>query len=113
MQRFTRRSAIRRAAGTAVGLMTFAALEPPVADAASYCAHLYPYVICASGTTSTCRVQYGPPSCTYSEVTVYSPNDRYYQRCYVTCPQCNCTPAFWQARGATQNSGGCSCTLVQ
>lgn len=108
----TRRSFIKRATACVGGAVAFAALPPAIADASSFCKSItYKYRICTSGTTSTCRVQYGPPSCTRSEVTVYSPNNAYEQSCACDC-NCDCLPKYFQARGATTNAGSCSCTCV-
>lgn len=70
---------------------------------------------CPEGTTSSCRVLYGPPSCTASYVGIHSPNDLYYNRCHVTCDTgcLTCDPAFAQARAAASNGGYCSCTAVE
>lgn len=109
----TRRSFVKRATTCVGGAVAFAALPPGAAIASSFCKSVTykPPGICTTGTTKTCRVQYGPPSCTRSEVTVYSPNNAYYQSCACDC-DCDCLPEYFQARGATSNSGSCSCTCV-
>ena len=63
--------------------------------------------------SAKCRVQFGPPSCAESCITVYSPNDyiELYNCCWeCSTMDCNCAPKYIQARGAACNSGKCSCT---
>jgi hypothetical protein len=109
----TRRSFAKRASLCVAGAFAYVALPAEAAYASSGCKKKYSTPICTTGTTKTCRVQYGPPSCEDSEVTVYSPNLAYEQSCTVVCPYpCNCEPEYVQARGATNNSGSCSCTAV-
>lgn len=68
--------------------------------------------ICLRGTTKTCRVRFGPPSCSRSRILVYSPNERHDIDCIVTCPGgCGCEPYVFQARAAVTNGGKCSCHL--
>jgi hypothetical protein len=116
MVNLTRRRFVNRTLAAVGGTFAYAALPPEPALASAYCRSVdyAPPGICLSGTTSTCRVQYGPPSCTSSSVTVYSPNNRFEQECTAYCPggKCSCEPLYFQARAATANSGACSCTIV-
>jgi hypothetical protein len=109
----TRRSFIARATACVGGAVAFAALPPTAAEAAAGCRKISysPPGICLNGTTNNCRVRFGPPSCTSSEVTVYSPNNAYELGCTCNCG-CNCSPKYFQARGAANNQGSCSCTCV-
>lgn len=111
----TRRTMFR-AGGVVGGAASFLALGPkPPASASAYCTTPWNVSdpICLNGTTTLCRVRYGPPSCTQSRVVVHSPNDAYYVDCKVTCQQgCGCEPLYLQARGAVRNGGKCSCTAV-
>lgn len=116
----TRGSLLRRAAGMAGGLFATAFVATESASANRYatfsnCRTNSFYVpICLGGTTSGCRVQYGPPDCSHSSVTVYSPSYAYHQTCHVTCNDgcLGCEPIFNQARAAVGNGGSCSCTPV-
>jgi hypothetical protein len=112
----TRRRFIFRAAAAVGGAITYVVLPPASAFASSGCLfidELNP--ICTSGTTGQCRVRFGPPVCTgASSVTVYSPSDDYELFCEAECPaSCgDCVPEVWQARGAADNLGECSCTVA-
>jgi hypothetical protein len=119
MARITRANLLKRGA-TAAGAVFAAAFVAEPVQASRYmtfsnCITRYFYTpICLGGTTSGCRVQYGPPDCSHSSVTVYSPSSAYHQTCHVTCNDgcLGCEPIFNQARGATGNGGSCSCTPV-
>lgn len=105
----TRRTFFDRATAIIGGLLAYAVVGPaPPAIAASPC-RTVPGEIQKS---TTCRVQFGPPSCTESRVTVYSPNNRYELFCVASCRAgCGrCYPTYAQARGAVCNDGRCTCT---
>jgi hypothetical protein len=110
----TRRSFVARSGAAIATLFGYAAYRPRDAAAAGPCKVIHSYAICPTGTTSTCRVRFGPPSCVASEVTVYSPNEQYYLSCTCSCPSdpCSCEPEFFQARAAARNGGSCSCTCA-
>lgn len=113
--RITRRRFFASAAAGAGGIFAYVAgVNPPDALAARYCPRQDIFAICLGGTTSGCRVQYGPPNCTQSRVVVYSPSEAFYIDCVVYCPSgtCQCAPQYFQARGACGNGGSCSCTVV-
>lgn len=112
--RASRRSFLQRSVGAVAALIACAAYQPREALASEYCIKWRDYPACPEGTTDLCRVQYGPPSCTVSEVTVVSPNGKWYQscKCYCPAPCGGCDPVYYQARGATRNSGICSCTCI-
>jgi hypothetical protein len=106
----TRRSFIRRATGAAGGVAAFATLgRLPNAAAASQtggnCS--------VFGTLLICRTGWGPPSCTQSCKTVYSPNDRYWGAFCCTCTGfCDCQPQYVQVKVTVCNEGGCSAYCV-
>jgi hypothetical protein len=110
----TRRGFIQRSGAAITATFAYAAYHPRGAQASEYCKVVHNYPICPSGTTSQCRVRFGPPSCLRSEVTVVSPNDQWYHSCVCRCNQgcTKCDPDYFQARGAARNSGSCSCTCV-
>ena len=112
--KITRKRFVASAAAGAGGLFAYVAgLATPQAMAAKFCTRESPFAICLTGTTSGCRVQYGPPSCSQSRVVVYSPSEAFYIDCWATCPGgCGCTPYYFQARGACGNGGSCSCTTA-
>jgi hypothetical protein len=60
-------------------------------------------------TGTTCRTQYGPPSCESSSVTVYSPNLKWYGSWTCDCTGAcgNCTPPYVQAKLKVCNN--CTC----
>lgn len=115
----TRGTFFRRGSALVVGAFSASfAARPQRADAARYFTNtncierITSYPRCTSGTTSTCRVNIGFPSCTHSYVSNNSPNGVYYATCNVTCSSgcLGCNPTYNQARLATGNGGKCSCT---
>lgn len=111
-----RRSLLQRAFGGAGALFVFGAVkEPRVANAAlatpfgyNNCVQFFRDAsICAGGTTSTCRVQYGPPSTCQSTVSVYSPSSWYVNTTACKCSGCG-KCGWFQIRGAVTNAGTCS-----
>lgn len=63
--------------------------------------------ICVGGTTTTCRVRFGPPSTCYSPITVYSPSSFYVNTSSCNCSGCGRCGTF-QIRAAVTNGGSCS-----
>lgn len=117
----TRKGFLKRGAAAISGLLASrlipGSLETAYGQAgAGYnnCLYVRYYTICTTGTTSTCTVGYGFPSCTDSHVTRYSPNQKYELTCHCYCPAgtCRCTPTYFQARVAVKNGGTCGCTCV-
>jgi hypothetical protein len=122
MPEVTRKSFLERAGAGLVGLAAFGELSVPRAAAQGPCLNngynncktVHHSVICASGTTSSCRVGYGFPSNVRSVVTRYSPNESYELTCVACCAAGagRCQPEFFQARVAVRNGGSCGCTWV-
>lgn len=118
MGTLSRRKVVQRATAGAVGLFSLAFAEQAQGYhyATDYTCHgvqtAYPH--CESGSTPTCKVRIGPPTCTIDNVYVDSPNYSYHQRCWIECYTCGgCAPTYAQPRGATNNDGNyCSCTVV-
>lgn len=112
--KITRRRFVTSVAAGAGGIFAYVAgFQAPQAMAAKLCTRPSPFAICLTGTTSGCRVQFGPPSCVLSRVYVYSPSEAFYVDCVARCEGgCGCSPYYFQARGAVGNGGSCSCTLA-
>jgi hypothetical protein len=110
---FSRNQFLRRSVGAIGGTAALIALgtKTPVSNAST------PNGIGGTcsvfGTFYNCRTGYGPPSCTKSEVTVYSPNDAYWGKWDCTCPGfCDCSPQYFQIQLTVCNSGGCNGVCV-
>ena len=106
MTKIGRRSFIRRTSTMIGCIITFAILGPKAVVLAASACSLVSYEMQKS---STCRVQFGPPACDESVVTVYSPNNAYVLDCRAECSVvCECNPGFVQAHGVCCNNGKCS-----
>lgn len=109
----TRRRFVRRATAAAGAAFSYIAVGPPKTYASEHCSTQVGTMIYAN---STCRVAWGPPSCSRSCATAYSPNYAYYfYFCCVCSNPCACNPYYRQARVGQCNNDICSghCVIVE